>query len=120
MLLEKQALQAERQRPDLYLVLVGEAAQQPGCLLAERLRDAWPQLKLHMNLGGGNFKTQFKRADKSGAEFALVMGEDELARGVVALKALRREAAQEECPLEKINERLGQLLGLKAGKAEYP
>jgi histidyl-tRNA synthetase len=120
MLLEKQGLQAQRDRPDVYLVLVGEAAQQPGCLLAERLRDAWPQLRLHMNLGGGNFKAQFKRADKSGAQIALVMGDDEAARGVVAVKALRREAAQEECPLEKINERLGQLLGLKTGKAEYP
>jgi histidyl-tRNA synthetase len=118
MLLEKQGLAAQRDRPDAYLVLVGEGVQQPGCLLAEQLRDAWPQLKLQMNLSGGNFKTQFKRADKSGAEFALVLGDDEAARGVVAVKALRREAAQEECPLEKINERLGQLLGLKAGKAE--
>jgi histidyl-tRNA synthetase len=112
MLLEKQALVAERQRPDVYLVLVGEAAQQPGCLLAEQLRDAWPQLKLQINLGGGNFKAQFKRADKSGAQLALVLGDDEAARGVVAVKMLRREAAQEECPLGKISERLGQLLGL--------
>jgi histidyl-tRNA synthetase len=118
MLLEKQGLTAARQQPQAYLVLVGEGAQQPGCLLAERLRDAWPQLKLQINLGGGNFKTQFKRADKSGAELALVLGDDEVARGVVAVKALRRESAQEECPLERINERLGQLLGLKAGNAE--
>jgi histidyl-tRNA synthetase len=63
-------------------------------------------------LGGGNFKAQFKRADKSGAQLALVLGDDEAARGVVAVKMLRREAAQEECPLGKISERLGQLLGL--------
>jgi histidyl-tRNA synthetase len=113
MLLEKQGLTAVRRQPQVYLVLVGDGAQQPGCLLAERLRDAWPQLQLQINLGGGNFKTQFKRADKSGAEFALVLGEDEVARGVVAVKALRREASQEECPLDRINERLGQLLGLK-------
>jgi histidyl-tRNA synthetase len=118
MLLEKQGLTAARQQPQAYLVLVGEGAQQPGCLLAERLRDAWPQLKLQINLGGGNFKTQFKRADKSGAELALVLGDDEVARGVVAVKALRRESAQEECPLERINERLGLLLGLKAGNTE--
>ncbi len=112
MLLEKQASTAERQRPDVYLVLVGETAQQPGCLLAEQLRDAWPQLKLQTNLGGGSFKAQFKRADKSGAELALVLGDDEVVRGVVALKMLRREAPQEECPLARISERLGQLLGL--------
>jgi histidyl-tRNA synthetase len=112
MLLEKQGLTAERERPHVYLVLVGEEAQRPGCLLAEKLREAWPQLRLHMNLGGGNFKAQFKRADKSGAELALVLGGEEVARGVVAVKTLRREAAQEECPLEKITERLGELLGL--------
>ena len=44
--------------------------------------------RLQINLGGGSFKTQFKRADKSGAQFALVLGDDEVARGVVALKAL--------------------------------
>jgi len=118
MLLEKQGLTAARQQSQVYLVLVGEGAQQPGCLLAERLRDAWPQLKLQINMGGGNFKTQFRRADKSGAELALVLGDDEVARGVVAVKALRRESAQEECPLERINERLGLLLGLKAGNVE--
>jgi len=112
MLLEKQGLTAQPVRPDVYLVLVGDGAQQPGFLLAERLRDAWPQLKVQINLGGGNFKAQFKRADKSGAQLALVLGEDEVARGVVAVKTLRRESAQEECPLEIINERLGQLLGL--------
>jgi histidyl-tRNA synthetase len=70
---------------------------------------------LAVNLGGGNFKTQFKRADKSGAQFALVLGDDEAARGVVAIKALRQESAQEECPLDRINERIGVLLSLKAG-----
>jgi histidyl-tRNA synthetase len=118
MLLEKQGLTAMREPPDVYLVLVGDEAQQPGCLLAERLREAWPKLKLHMNLGGGSFKTQFKRADKSGAALALVLGGEEVTRGVVAVKALRQEAAQEECPLERINERLGELLGLKAARAE--
>ena len=59
--------------------------------MAEQLRDAWPKLRLQINLGGGSFKTQFKRADKSGAQFAIVLGDDEVARGVVALKALRQE-----------------------------
>jgi histidyl-tRNA synthetase len=79
------------------------------------LRDAWPGLAVQINLGGGSFKTQFKRADKSGAEFALVLGDDEAGRGVVAVKALRRDAAQEECPVAQISERIGLLLGLKGG-----
>jgi histidyl-tRNA synthetase len=115
MLLQQRDAELRRQRPQVYLVLVGEQAQIPGFKLAEQLRDAWPQLALQINLGGGSFKTQFKRADKSGAEFALVLGDDEAARGVVAVKALRRELAQEECPVERISERIGILLGLKGG-----
>jgi histidyl-tRNA synthetase len=113
MLLEKQGLVPARDRPQVYLVLVGERTELRGFQLAEQLREALPALKLQVNLGGGNFKTQFKRADKSGAQFALILGDDEVARGVVALKALRRELAQEECPVDRISERLGALLGLK-------
>jgi histidyl-tRNA synthetase len=115
MLLEKQAADVAPQRPHIYLVLAGERAEIEGFKLAEQVRDAWPSLRLQANLGGGSFKAQFKRADKSGAEFALVLGEDELARGIVALKALRREMAQEECPIAQISERLGTLLGLTRG-----
>jgi histidyl-tRNA synthetase len=114
MLLEKQGLAASRDRPQAYLVLVGEHTEIPGFKLAEQLRDVWPALKLQINLGGGSFKTQFKRADKSGARYALVLGDDEVARGVVGVKDLRSDGAQEVCPIERINERLGALLGLTA------
>jgi histidyl-tRNA synthetase len=115
MLLERQAARLTPQRPHVYLVLAGERTEAEGLRLAEKLRDAWPELRMQMNLGGGSFKAQFKRADKCGAELALVLGEDELARGVVSLKALRREMAQEECPIDQISERLGTLLGLRRG-----
>jgi histidyl-tRNA synthetase len=118
MLLEKQGLSVPRRTPQAYLVLVGERAEVPGFRLAEQLRDAWPELRLTVNLGGGNFKSQFKRADKSGAEFALILGDDEIGRGTVAIKALRQEMAQEECALQGISERLGTLLGLRGGRAE--
>jgi histidyl-tRNA synthetase len=118
MLLEKQGLSVPRRTPQAYLVLVGERAEVPGFRLAEQLRDAWPELRLTVNLGGGNFKSQFKRADKSGAEFALILGDDEVGRGTVAIKALRQEMAQEECALQGISERLGTLLGLRGGRAE--
>jgi histidyl-tRNA synthetase len=116
MLLEKQGLAAQRERPQVYLVLAGERTEIAGFELAERLRDAWPDLKLQINLGGGSFKTQFKRADKSGAAYAVVLGDDEAARGVAAIKDLHRDVPQEECALERINERLGTLLGLKGGE----
>jgi histidyl-tRNA synthetase len=115
MLLEKLNSPLPKLKPQIYLVLAGEQAEIPGFELAERLRDAWPGLGVQVNLGKGNFKAQFKRADKSGAELALVLGEDELARGVVAIKTLRRESAQEECALQQISERIGILLGLKGG-----
>jgi histidyl-tRNA synthetase len=117
MLLDKLGLSCERERPHVYLVLAGERTELEGFKLAEQLRDAWPGLRLQVNLGGGSFKTQFKRADKSGAEFAVVLGDDEVGRGVVALKALRQELAQEECPVARISERLGTLLGLEGRMA---
>ncbi len=116
MLLEKQAQAIPTERPQIYLVLSGERSEAAGLKLAERLRDARPDLRLQVNLGGGSFKTQFRRADKSGAEIALVLGEDELARGVVAVKSLRQERAQEVCPLDQIGERVGLLLGLSQGE----
>jgi histidyl-tRNA synthetase len=112
MLLEKQGLSTPRDRPQVYLVLSGENTEVAGFKIAEQLRDAWPSLKVQINLGGGSFKTQFKRADKSGALLAVVLGDDEAARGVVSVKDLRSSAAQEECAIERISERLGVLLGL--------
>jgi histidyl-tRNA synthetase len=118
MLMEKLGLAAAPQRPQLYMVVAGQGADLAAFKVAETLRDAWPQLRLQFNLSGGNFKTQFKRADKSGADFALVLGEDEMARGVVAIKDLRAGRAQEECEIARASERIGVLLGLKAGNAE--
>ena len=118
MLLEKLALAPPRGEPDVYLIMAGDNSRIAGFELAEAVREAWPGLKVQVNLGGGSFKTQFKRADKSGAGLALVLGDEEVARGVVAVKHLRREAPQEECPREQISERLGELLGLKGRAAE--
>lgn len=81
--------------PHAYLVLVGEAAQRQGLILAERLRNAWPELRLLVHCGGGSFKSQFKRADKSGAQVALVLGEDEVAQDTIGVKHLRQLREQE-------------------------
>ncbi len=84
--------------PHLYLILVGAAAQCQGLVLAERLREQLPTLRLRMHCGGGGFKAQFRRADHSGARFALILGEDEVKAGVVALKPLR-ESQNEQITL---------------------
>ncbi len=73
---------------DAYLVVVGEQAAERGLLLAEQWRDAMPALKLITHCGGGSFKSQFKRADKSGAKWALILGDDEIAQQVVGVKTL--------------------------------
>jgi histidyl-tRNA synthetase len=89
-------------KPDVYVVLNGERASAMGLALAERLRNELPRRRFEMNLGGGNFKTQFRRADRSAAPLALVVGDDELARGVVGMKPLRQETGQTECPIEQL------------------
>ena len=93
-LLEAEHVPQEHYRPHAYLVLVGEAAQRQGLLLAERLRDVLPLLRLETHCGGGSFKSQFKKADKSGARLALILGEEEVGNGTIGIKFLREEAEQ--------------------------
>ena len=73
---------------DVYIVAVGEASAKQAALLAEQLRDQIPQLKLISHCGGGSFKSQFKRADRSGARWTLLLGEDEIAQQVVGVKTM--------------------------------
>ena len=99
----KLLVQAQRTPPrsvaDVYVVVSGARAASAGLGLVEKLREALPHRRFELNLGGGNFKAQFRRADRSGAALALIVGDDELARGVVAMKPLRRESGQSECPV---------------------
>jgi histidyl-tRNA synthetase len=88
-LLEESGAAFPSAAPHVYLVTVGERAEAHGLILADRLRDALPGLRVLLNGGGGSFKNQFKRADKSGAQLALVLGDSELDAGEVGLKPLR-------------------------------
>ncbi|WP_447593473.1 histidine--tRNA ligase [Aquipseudomonas campi] len=91
-----EAVPAELHSPaDVYLCAFGEAAELAGLALAEQLRDALPGLRLVVNAGAGSFKSQFKKADKSGARFALILGDDELAGRVVGCKPLRADGEQQ-------------------------
>ena len=87
---------------DVYLCMVGEGTQQAGMLLAEQLREALPALRLMTHCGGGNFKKQIKRADKVGAEIALILGEAELANGEIGIKYLREQGEQQALKLEQV------------------
>jgi histidyl-tRNA synthetase len=87
---------------DVYVVVNGTRAAAVAPVIVERLRDQLPQVRFELNLGGGNFNTQFRRADRSGAVLALIIADDELAREVVAVKPLRHEAGQTECPIAEL------------------
>lgn len=80
---------------DVYLCAFGEPAELAALALSERLRDQLPNLRLQVNAGAGSFKSQFKKADKSGALYALILGEDELAQQVVGCKPLRGQGEQQ-------------------------
>lgn len=97
--------------PDAYMVVMGEAAGERGLVLAERLRHALPQLKLQVNCGGGSFKSQFKRADRSGARLALILGEDEVTNNSVGIKWLREAREQETVGQEQLADHLQNILG---------
>lgn len=73
---------------DVYLVAVGEAAASQSLLLAEQLRDQLPDLRLITHCGGGSFKNQFKRADRSGARWTFILGDDEINKKVVGVKTM--------------------------------
>ncbi|MEW6645841.1 MAG: histidine--tRNA ligase [Pseudomonadota bacterium] len=101
-LLDEGVVPLEQFRPHVYLARVGDAAQQHALLLAERLHDEVPGLRVQLNHGGGSFKNQLKRADKSGAALALVMGEEEVVNGTVGIKPLREQAEQQTLALDQI------------------
>jgi len=81
---------------DVYMIRVGETAEQEGMRFAETIRNEIPGLKLQVNCGGGSFKSQFKKADKSGAEFAIILGDDEVSRGEVSVKPLRNSEQEQQ------------------------
>jgi histidyl-tRNA synthetase len=74
---------------DIFIVSMGDKAEIEALKIAEQLRDSMNDVRVVVNCGGGSFKSQFKKADKSGASLAIVVGEDELADDKVALKSLR-------------------------------
>jgi histidyl-tRNA synthetase len=93
------------QAVDLYLVAVGDVEQQ-ALVLAENLRSDCSEIRLECHCGGGSFKSQIKRADKSAAKIALILGEDEVAAGTVGLKYLREDRPQETVAQSELSQHL--------------
>jgi histidyl-tRNA synthetase len=99
--------------PHVYLVVNGDRAVNRGLLFADELRDVIPGLRLLTNCGNGSFKSQFKRADKSGARYALVIGDEEAEQGNVVLKPLRDDSGQKVYAQQETAGHLCDLLGLE-------
>jgi len=93
-LMQEAGVVAPDQSPHVYLVLVGDEAQTQGIKLSETLRSTVSGLRMVVNCGAGSYKSQFKRADKSGAHYALILGEDEIALGKASIKGMRHQQEQ--------------------------
>src|SRR5690606_2790993 len=92
--------------PDVFVVSVGDAARRAGFSAAEALRDRIPGISVSIGSPSAGFKAQMRRADRSGARFALIVGEDEVAAGQYALKPLRTDEPQLSLSLEDLVQRL--------------
>ena len=95
---------------DVFIAALGEGTEERAFALAEELRDAIRGIRIEMNLGAGSFKTQLKRADKSGAEYALILGEQELADGCAGIKPMRSSDEQMSVALNELAETLKKKL----------
>lgn len=99
------ALFAPDLEADIY-VLYDQIAATEAMSLAEQVRDQIPYLRVQYHCGGGSFKSQFKKADRSGASIALILGGNEMQTGEVTVKYLRDDREQETLSREDLLERL--------------
>ncbi|HPX89335.1 MAG TPA: histidine--tRNA ligase [Methylophilaceae bacterium] len=104
LLMQEYGITAES-NPDIYLVNVGELAEKQAFSYAETLRAAG--LSVVMHVGGGSFKSQMKKADRSGARFAAILGDDEVQLSEISLKPLLQRGDQIKCKLSEVAEKLG-------------
>ncbi len=104
LLLEEQDLPIPNHAPHLYFVMLGNTAEIAGLKIAENLRESSPGLRIMVNNGSGSFKAQLKRADKSAADYALILGDNELENHQVIIKPLRQETQQTSLALDKLND----------------
>ena len=90
--------------PHIYIAIDGDEAQKKAFQISEELRELNPKIRIQLNMGGGSFKSQLKRADKSNSNYAIIIGLDELKNDYLSLKSLRRDQEQVKIPFSKINE----------------
>jgi histidyl-tRNA synthetase len=113
LLLIEQGVASETPPIDVYVVSVGAAAERTALIVTERVRNEIPDLQIMLHMGGGSFKSQMKKADKSGARIALIWGEDEVTGETVTVKSLREingeRPGQHTVPVEQLEDTLRAL-----------
>ncbi|RVU84799.1 histidine--tRNA ligase [Leucothrix sargassi] len=109
LLLEEQNIETPDFAPHIYLVTQGQNAEKAGLRITENLRDALPSIRITNNCGSGSFKAQMKRADKSGAAYAIILGDNELTENVVSLKPLRAKSEQSQVSIDTLADHLATL-----------
>lgn len=109
-LLVEKADQLMKDTPHVYLILADEKTVATGLAIAETLRNHIKQIRVQTHCGGGSIKSQFKKADKSGAEFALILGQEEYDNNAITIKPLRSDDPQFSIPQDKLCDKLVTLL----------
>jgi len=99
-----------RPQVDAYFIMLGAEAELKGNQLAEQWRDAVLDCRLQSHCGGGNMKKQMKRADKSGAQIALILGENEINEQQVTVKYLRGQQEQQSLSFDQVPSLLASLI----------
>ncbi len=108
LLLQEQDTRVHSDKTALYIVALGDAAQLRSMQIADALHAHLPQMIVYNDIGLGSFKAQFKKADKAGADFALIIGETEVENNQVSLKPLKGQGEQQSLTLEQALQYLEQ------------
>ena len=97
-------------RPHLYFLSIGESAHCESMKLSRQILEAIPNITITNDLTMSNLKSQMKKANKSGADFAMILGEEELAKNVLSFKPLKGQGVQQSIELEGIIQHLQEIL----------
>ena len=105
------AIEIKRKHPklDIYLICQSESATQEAIILRENIKKTYPSLSIKVNLGLEGLGSQFKKADKSEASVAIILGEEELKQNMFSLKNLRTKSDQETLTYKELLEKLNEL-----------
>lgn len=101
LLIQAQGLSIGERKKSIYMVALGDEAQRKSMQIAQQLHQALPQIILYNDISMGSFKSQFKKADKADADFAIILGEEEINNNQVAIKPLKGQGEQQNMSLEE-------------------